>query len=58
MSRRQLLIVEQPCVLCEATLQVWTLLRDDELGTEEWTFEDVEHRCADLRRLMRERGRP
>lgn len=58
MSRRQLLIVEQPCVLCEETLQVWTLLRDDELGTEDWTFEDVEHRCTNLRKLMRERGRP
>lgn len=57
MSQRMLMVVEQPCVLCEETLQVWTLLRDEELGTEQWSFEDLEHRCTNLRLLMREYGR-
>lgn len=58
MSAREIMIVEQPCVLCEEPLQVWTLLHDDESGDEEWTIEDCGHRCADMRALMRERGRP
>ena len=58
MSQRAICIVEQPCVLCEQTLQVWTLVIDEETGAEEWSIEDVTHRCPDMKALMREYGRP
>ena len=58
MSPRALMIVEQPCVLCEGPLQLWTLMLDDETGQEVWTIEDLGHRCQDMKALMKEYGRP
>lgn len=58
MSARKLMVVEQPCILCEAPLQVWTLLVDEETGAEHYEIEDCGHVCPDLKALMREYGRP
>lgn len=57
MSQRELLIVEQPCVLCERPLQLWTLYIDEEEATEVWTVEDLNHKCSEMKALMREYGR-
>lgn len=48
MSQRVLAIVEQPCVLCEATIQLWTLYRDDEVDREQWVVVDKDHYCTEL----------
>jgi hypothetical protein len=58
MSQRVLSIVEQPCVLCESTIQVWTLLHDEETGQEDWTIELVPHYCPGWKVVVKQLGRP
>ncbi len=52
---REILVVHQPCILCENDIQVWTLFRDDLTGEERIECEDVEHECPAMRALLRER---
>lgn len=60
MSARALAVVDQPCILCEETLLVMTLMRDDESGHEEWLTEapSAPHDCLQMRLLRAERTRP
>jgi hypothetical protein len=52
---REILCVHQPCILCEGTLQVWTLFRDDLTGDERIETEDAKHECPAMGALLRER---
>lgn len=52
---REILTVAQPCVLCEATMEVWVLHRDDETGAEEIERTPVDHDCPPMRALLAER---
>jgi hypothetical protein len=52
---RALIVVHQPCILCESTIQIWTLFRDDETGKQEIVTEDVEHDCPPMKKLRKER---
>lgn len=54
---REILAVHQPCILCEGTLYVSVLLRDDETGAERWEHTDGDyHACPALLAVIRERG--
>jgi len=52
---REILSVEQPCVLCEAPLEVWTIEHDDETGEENIRMETFHHDCAQMQALVKER---
>lgn len=43
--------VDQPCVLCEETLQEWNVYRDDETRQERIEIRPVTHACEALRAL-------
>jgi hypothetical protein len=50
-----ILVVEQPCVLCQRTIMVQELSRDFETGEESWSTETVDHDCPPMRALKQER---
>ncbi len=55
---REILSVEQPCVLCGQALEVVTISRDDESGQERIERQPLDHtitNCAEMRKLMAER---
>lgn len=54
---REIMVIHQPCILCEKDVQVWTVSRDDETGKERIDCEDVEHECPAMRSLCQERLR-
>jgi hypothetical protein len=54
---REVVAVDQPCILCEKTLEVWRLFRDDVTGQECIEQETTEHFCLPMERLLRERAR-
>lgn len=58
--KRVLLVVAQPCILCEQTIYETALWRDDESGREEWANTPPRpHVCEPMRLLIEERrGRP
>ncbi len=55
MSQRLIMVVDQPCILCEETLEIWNVFKDEESGTEWHEVETRYHRCAPLRALITER---
>ncbi len=52
---RALMVVHQPCILCEETIQIWTLFRDDETKEQKIVTEDLPHNCEQMRKLRKER---
>jgi hypothetical protein len=55
---REILSVEQPCVLCGQALEVVTISRDDETGEEQIERTALLHtmgNCSEMRALMAER---
>ena len=57
MGKRVLLVVSQPCVLCEETLYDSALWRDDDTGAEEWSDTPPRpHVCSPMQALLKERG--
>jgi hypothetical protein len=57
MSQRAIMIVVQPCILCEADQETWALMMDEETGAEEWVVSPLEHRCPGMSALAWERAR-
>lgn len=58
MTERILAIVDQPCVLCEETLETWTYYKDDEReGQERIEKTSSAHSCSFIKDLIRERFR-
>lgn len=55
MSERVIMIVVQPCILCEQDQEVWTLWKDEEQAGERWTIEALEHFCEGSWYLIQER---
>lgn len=54
---RLIAVIDQPCVLCEETLETWTIYRDDETGREQHRITPASHVCEPLRDLIAERFR-
>lgn len=53
---REVLSVEQPCILCEEAMMVTVIYRDDETGAETIGQEEIApHWCEPLKALMEER---
>lgn len=58
MSERLIASIDQPCILCEETLEVWHIFKDEEKnGQERIDRVVVAHRCDFLVALKIERHR-
>lgn len=56
LTKRVVLTVLQPCILCENTLYESALWRDDQSGEEEWSNTPAPpHLCPPMRALIEER---
>jgi hypothetical protein len=55
---RLLMAVQQPCVLCQGTLEQWLVYRDDETDEERIDKEVVGHHCYAMDALVAERRTP
>lgn len=52
---REILSVEQPCILCEEPLIATVICRDEETGEEEVRHEGIPHDCLPMKALLKER---
>lgn len=58
MTERILAVVDQPCVLCEETLETWTYFKDEEReGQERIERTSSDHQCSFMADLIAERAR-
>lgn len=58
MSERLIAVIDQPCVLCEETLELWRVYKDeDQGGQERIEKEDAHHVCTFMAELVAERYR-
>ena len=57
-GERLISVIEQPCVLCEGTLEIWRVYGNQE-GTKQERIEkeSVEHNCSFIAELVHERYR-
>lgn len=58
MASRLIAVIDQPCVLCEETLETWHVFKDEEReGQERIEKTLVDHQCSFMAELVRERTR-
>lgn len=57
MSERLSAVIEQPCVLCEETLEIWNVYIDNLRGIERIEKVGTDHQCPALADLVAERFR-
>jgi len=58
MSERLVATIDQPCILCEDTLEVWHVYKDEERkGQGRIEKVAVDHECSFLMELVEERQR-
>lgn len=55
MGERLMLVVDQPCILCEETIISQSIFKNEETGQERIESRGSTHLCGPLRRLIGER---